>query len=60
MILLDSQAKAKYLHSFFFFNFWGFVAVWGPSSSCHEQGLLLIVVHGLFIALVSLVAEHRL
>ena len=28
-------------------------------SSCSEQGLLLIVVHGLPIAVASLVAEHR-
>ena len=29
-------------------------------SSCHEQGLLFIAVHGLLIAVASLVAEHRL
>ena len=29
-------------------------------SSCGQQGLLLVVVHGLLIAVASLVAEHRL
>ena len=29
-------------------------------SSCGEQGLLFIVVHGLLIAVASLVTEHRL
>ena len=29
-------------------------------SSCSEHGLLFIAMHGLLIAVVSLVAEHRL
>ena len=29
-------------------------------SSCRERGLLLVAVHGLLIAVASLVAEHRL
>ena len=29
-------------------------------SSCDKQGLLFIAVHGLLIAVVSLVVEHRL
>ena len=29
-------------------------------SSCGEQGLLFVVVHGLLIAVASLVVEHRL
>ena len=29
-------------------------------SSCCEQGLLFVVVHGLLIAVASLVAEHGL
>ena len=32
----------------------------GFLSSCGEQGLLFIVVHGLLIAVASLVAEHGL
>ena len=33
--------------------------VWA-SSSCSEQGLLFVAVHGLLIVVVSLVAEHGL
>ena len=29
-------------------------------SSCHKQGLLFVAMHGLLIAVASLVAEHRL
>ena len=29
-------------------------------SSCSEQGLLFVVVHGLLIAVASLIAEHGL
>ena len=29
-------------------------------SSCGEQGLLFVAVHGLLIVVASLVAEHRL
>ena len=29
-------------------------------SSCSEQGLLFVAVHGLLIVVASLVAEHRL
>ena len=29
-------------------------------SSCGEWGLLFVVVHGLLVAVVSLVAEHKL
>ena len=29
-------------------------------SSCHEQGLLFIAVHGLLIVVASLVAKHGL
>ena len=29
-------------------------------SSCGEQGLLFVAVHGLLIAVASFVAEHRL
>ena len=48
--------------SFFFF----FLAALGlhcsaqAFSSCSEQGLLFVVVHGLLIAVASLVAEHGL
>ena len=53
---------------FLFLNkfIWFFWAVLGlrccarAFSSCGEQGLLYVVVHGLLIAVASLVAEHRL
>ena len=38
----------------------GFHFCTGPSSSCGEQGLLFLVVHGLLIVVSSLVAEHGL
>ena len=45
---------------FYFWLRWVFVAVRRLFSSCGEQGLLFLVVHGLLIAVTSLVAEHRL
>ena len=53
---------------FFFFKFylfiyfwlhWVFIAARGPFSSCGERGPLFAAVHGLLIAMASLVAEHR-
>ena len=38
---------------------WVFVAAWA-FSSCGKQGLLFVVVHGLLIAVASLVVEHGL
>ena len=37
-----------------------FVAARGLLSSCSEQGLLFIAVHGLLIAVAFLAAEHWL
>ena len=48
-----------YTHFFFFLLCWILVAT-QAFSSCGEQGLLFVVVHGLLTAAVSLVAEHRL
>ena len=39
---------------------WVFVAAYGLFSSCDEWGLLFVAVHGLLIAVASLVVEHRL
>ena len=39
---------------------WVFVAAHGLFSSRGEPGLLFVTVHGLLIAVASLVAEHRL
>ena len=63
------MAVPQFVHSpvdghegFFFF----FLAVLGlrcctrAFSSCGEQGLLFVAVHGLLIAVASLVVEHRL
>ena len=50
----------------FFFLIFFFLAALGlrccvqAFSSCGEQGLLFIAVHGLLIVVSSLVAEHRL
>ena len=55
---------------FFFFNFILFIYLFlavlglcccvGSFSSCGEQGLLFVVVHGLLTAVAFLVAEHGL
>ena len=60
----------RVLYSFFFFlNLFIYLfilAVLGlcccswAFSSCGEQGLLFVAVHGLLIVVASLVAEHRL
>ena len=68
-VLRDRVEISKF--SFFFFNkfiyfIYLFLAVLGlccwarAFSSCGERGLLSIAVHGLLIAVASLVAEHRL
>ena len=46
-----------YLFIYFWLR-WVFVAVHRLFSSCGEQGLLLVAVCGLLIAVASLVAEH--
>ena len=48
-----------FIYLLYFFIF-GCIAVHGLSSSCGERGLLFIAVHGLLIAVASLVAEHGL
>ena len=44
---------------FFFLTALGRCCAWA-FSSCGERGLLFIAVHGLLIAVASLVAEHGL
>ena len=44
----------------FIFGGAGFLLLKGLFSSCSEQGLLFIAVHGLLIAVASLVMEHGL
>ena len=54
------------LHLLFFLIFILFLAALGlrccmrAFSSCGERGLLFVVVHGLLIAVASLVVEHGL
>ena len=56
--------RNSFLILFFFFFLiclrWVFVAVRGLFSSCGERGLLFVAVHGLLIAVASLVVEHGL
>ena len=49
-----------FLNLFYLWLCWVFVAARGLFSSCGEQGLLFVVVHGLLIVVASLVAEHGL
>ena len=51
--------KKLFLFIYFWLR-WAFAAARGLFSSCREWGLLFVVVHGLLIAVASLVAEHRL
>ena len=62
---------ADVANSFFFFKqiylfYFYFLAVLGlrccarAFSSCGEQGLLFVAVHGLLVVVASLVAEHGL
>ena len=59
-------AGVSHLICFFFHSFIYLLAVLGlrccgqAFSSCMEQGLLLVAVHGPLIAVASLVAEHGL
>ena len=56
---LEKCLFKSFAHFFFIWLRWVFVAACGPFSSCRE-GLLFVAVHGLLIAVVSLVAEHGL
>ena len=65
-ILLHVAVKFSQHHLLFKNLFILFLAALGlrccvrAFSSCGERGLLFVVVHGLLIAVASLVAEHRL
>ena len=52
--------KFIYLFIYLFLDALGLRCCARASSSCGEQDLLFVVVHGLPIAVASLVAEHRL
>ena len=49
-----------YLFIYLFLAVLGFRCCAWAFSSCGEQGLLFVVVHGLLIGVASLVAKHRL
>ena len=57
---------AFFMFLFLFFNFYLFLSALGlcccawAFSSCGQWGLLFVVVHGLLIAVASLVVEHGL
>ena len=57
---LHNVCPAFFKNLFYFWLRWVFVAAHGLFSSCGERGLLFIAVHGLLIAVASLVAEHGL
>ena len=49
-----------FIHLFIFDCVWSSLLRAGFLSSCSEWGLLFVAVHGLLIAVASLVAEHGL
>ena len=70
-VILNTHSFLVIAFSFFFFFLinlfiYLFLAVLGlcccarAFSSCGEQGLLFVAVHGLLIVVASLVVEHRL
>ena len=54
------QALFIYLFIYLFLAVLGLRCCARAFSSCDDRGLLLVVVHGLLIAVASLVVEHRL
>ena len=59
--ILASQGEVASLFFFFFFlAALGLRCCAQVFSSCSKQGLLFVAVHGLLIAVASLVAEHGL
>ena len=52
--------KTIYLFIYLFLAVLGLRCCTRAFSSCSEQGLLFVVVRGLFIAVASLVVEHGL
>ena len=66
LLAMESQFHQRLIISFFFKLIYLFLAALGlhccarAFSSCGEQGLLFVVVHGLLIVVASLVVEHGL
>ena len=61
---LDSSASGPTLEGFFcvfvLWLHWVFIALYRLSLVADSRGLLFVAVHGLLIAVASLVAEHGL
>ena len=53
-------AISDFIIKTFFWLCWVFVAAWGFSLVAASGSYSLVAVHGLFIAVASLVVEHRL
>ena len=60
MLSLSFLFLKNYLFIYLFFAALGLCYCAWAFSSCSERGLLFVVVHGLLIAVASLVAEHGL
>ena len=59
VLLKKKQNKRRFILIYFWLH-WVLVAVHGLFSSRSEQGLFFVTVHGLLIAVASLVVELRL
>ena len=60
LVIMAILVGVEGLLVFFFLAALGLRCCAWAFSSCNEQGLPFVVVHGLLIAVASLVAEHRL
>ena len=62
----EDRGGRQVLNFLLFLNMYLFLVALGlccctwAFSNCDEQGLLLVVVHGLLIVVASVVSEHRL
>ena len=59
-VFIDYCGLNLFIILIYFWLHWVFIAVRGLFSSCGKRGLLLVAVHGLLIAVASLLAEHGL
>ena len=59
-VLLKKKQNKRHFILIYFWLHWVLVAVHGLFSSRSEQGLFFVTVHGLLIAVASLVVELRL
>ena len=59
-VLLKKKQNKRHFILIYFWLHWVLVAMHGLFSSRSEQGLFFVTVHGLLIAVASLVVELRL